>query len=167
VSLRSALILSSDLRLCIPKNLFPFISQTSAFNAFPLHPVGKLLRCILIVITFCLIKLGCIVIYRPISRHVFYMVRAMHNAGQRIAKHISAEENARNNRTCISRQRPQYTGNNRITSVAMQRAVNTTIKEELFSMWFSYIHCWATDVFYGSASRLYKWYRIEIGACRE
>jgi hypothetical protein len=29
----------------------------------------------------------------------------------------------------------------------MQRAVNTTIKEELFSIWFSYIHCWATDVF--------------------
>jgi hypothetical protein len=33
----------------------------------------------------------------------------------------------------------------------MQRAVNTTIKEEAFSMLFTYIHCWATDVFYGSA----------------
>jgi hypothetical protein len=29
----------------------------------------------------------------------------------------------------------------------MQRAVNTTIEEDVFSMWFAYIHCWATDVF--------------------
>jgi hypothetical protein len=29
----------------------------------------------------------------------------------------------------------------------MQRAVNTTIEEEVFSMWFAYIHYWATDVF--------------------
>jgi hypothetical protein len=28
----------------------------------------------------------------------------------------------------------------------MHRAVNTTIEEEVFSMWFTYIHCWATDV---------------------
>jgi hypothetical protein len=29
----------------------------------------------------------------------------------------------------------------------MQFAVNTTIEEEVFSMWFAYIHCWAMDVF--------------------
>jgi hypothetical protein len=29
----------------------------------------------------------------------------------------------------------------------MQRAVNKIIKEEVFSMWFAYIHCGATDVF--------------------
>jgi hypothetical protein len=29
----------------------------------------------------------------------------------------------------------------------MQRGVNTTIEEEVFSMCFAYIHCWATDVF--------------------
>jgi hypothetical protein len=29
----------------------------------------------------------------------------------------------------------------------MQRAVNTTIEEAVFPMWFEYIHCWATDVF--------------------
>jgi hypothetical protein len=29
----------------------------------------------------------------------------------------------------------------------MQRAVNKTIDEEVFSMWFTYIHCWATDMF--------------------
>jgi hypothetical protein len=29
----------------------------------------------------------------------------------------------------------------------MQRAVNTAIEEEVFSMWFAYIHCWETDVF--------------------
>jgi hypothetical protein len=29
----------------------------------------------------------------------------------------------------------------------MQRAVNTTIEEEVFSMWFAYFHCWATDTF--------------------
>jgi hypothetical protein len=29
----------------------------------------------------------------------------------------------------------------------MQRVVNTRIKEEVFSMWFAYIHCWAKDVF--------------------
>jgi hypothetical protein len=38
----------------------------------------------------------------------------------------------------------------------MQRAVTTTIEEEVFSVWFPYIHCWATDVFYGFVSRLYK-----------
>jgi hypothetical protein len=37
-------------------------------------------------------------------------------------------------------------GNNRITSVAMQRALNTTIEEELFSVCFASIHCWATNV---------------------
>jgi hypothetical protein len=30
----------------------------------------------------------------------------------------------------------------------MQRAVNTTEEEEVFSMWFAYIHCWATDVYF-------------------
>jgi hypothetical protein len=29
----------------------------------------------------------------------------------------------------------------------MQRAVNITIEEEVFSMWFAYIHYGATDVF--------------------
>jgi hypothetical protein len=29
----------------------------------------------------------------------------------------------------------------------MQRAVNTAIEENVFSVWFAYIHCWATDVF--------------------
>jgi hypothetical protein len=29
----------------------------------------------------------------------------------------------------------------------MQRAVNATIEEEVFSMWFAYVHCWAKDVF--------------------
>jgi hypothetical protein len=29
----------------------------------------------------------------------------------------------------------------------MQRAVNKTIEEQSFSMWFAYIHYWATDVF--------------------
>jgi hypothetical protein len=43
----------------------------------------------------------------------------------------------------------------------MQRAVNTTIAEAAFFMWFAYISCWATDVFYGSASRLYEWYTTE------
>jgi hypothetical protein len=28
----------------------------------------------------------------------------------------------------------------------MQRAINKTIEEEVFSMWIAYIHCWATDV---------------------
>jgi hypothetical protein len=31
----------------------------------------------------------------------------------------------------------------------------------MFSLWFAYIHCWATDVFYGSASKIYKCYRTE------
>jgi hypothetical protein len=29
----------------------------------------------------------------------------------------------------------------------MQRAVNATIEEEMFSMSFIYIHCWATNMF--------------------
>jgi hypothetical protein len=44
-------------------------------------------------------------------------------------------------------QQDEYAGNNQITSVAMQRVVNTTIEEEVFSMWLGYIHCGATDVF--------------------
>jgi hypothetical protein len=28
----------------------------------------------------------------------------------------------------------------------MQRAVNTTMEEAVFFVWFAYIHCWATDV---------------------
>jgi hypothetical protein len=32
----------------------------------------------------------------------------------------------------------------------MQRAVNTAIEKEVFSMCLAYIHCWATDIFYGS-----------------
>jgi hypothetical protein len=35
----------------------------------------------------------------------------------------------------------------------MQGAVNTTTEEELFSMWFGYIFCWATDVFSMGPSR--------------
>jgi hypothetical protein len=75
------------------------------------------------------------------------VVRARSITRQRVAKHIPVEANAQNNRASIARQRPQYAGNSRITSVAMQRAANTTIKVELFSMWFAYIHCWATDIF--------------------
>jgi hypothetical protein len=41
----------------------------------------------------------------------------------------------------------EYAGHSRITSVAVQRAVNKTVDEEVFPMWFAYIHCWATDVF--------------------
>jgi hypothetical protein len=29
----------------------------------------------------------------------------------------------------------------------MQRAENSTVEEEVFSMWSTYIHCWATKVF--------------------
>jgi hypothetical protein len=29
----------------------------------------------------------------------------------------------------------------------MRRVVNTTIEKAVFSMWFAYIHCGATDVF--------------------
>jgi hypothetical protein len=43
--------------------------------------------------------------------------------------------------------RQRTIGNNRITYVAMESAVNTTIEEEVFSMWFAYIHFWATNVF--------------------
>jgi hypothetical protein len=30
----------------------------------------------------------------------------------------------------------------------MQRAVNTTREKAVFSMWFAYIYCWATDGFF-------------------
>jgi hypothetical protein len=56
---------------------------------------------------------------------------------ERVAVHIPAEANARNNRTYIARQRPKYEGNNRIISVAMQRAVITTTEEDVFSIWFA------------------------------
>jgi hypothetical protein len=41
-----------------------------------------------------------------------------------------------------------------MSSVAMQRAVNK-IKGEMFSMWFSYSYCWATNVFSMGPSRDY------------
>jgi hypothetical protein len=34
-------------------------------------------------------------------------------------------------------------------------AVNTTVEEEVFSTWFAYIHCWATDVFSNGPPRDY------------
>jgi hypothetical protein len=37
----------------------------------------------------------------------------------------------------------------------MQRTVNATIEKEVFSMWFTYIHCWAMDVFSVGAPRDY------------
>jgi hypothetical protein len=52
--------------------------------------------------------------------------------------------------------RQRIRSNNRITSVAMQPAVNTTVEEEVIYTWFAYIHYWARDVFCGSASRLHK-----------
>jgi hypothetical protein len=33
-------------------------------------------------------------------------------------------------------------------SFLCSRAVNTTIEEAMNSIWFAYIHCWATDVFF-------------------
>jgi hypothetical protein len=35
----------------------------------------------------------------------------------------------------------------------MQHAVNITIEEAVFSMWFAYFHCWATDVSYNGPPR--------------
>jgi hypothetical protein len=37
----------------------------------------------------------------------------------------------------------------------MQRAVKTTIEEDVVSMWFAYIRCWVTDVFSMDSSRGY------------
>jgi hypothetical protein len=63
--------------------------------------------------------------------------------GQRLGKHILFDN--------------EYAGNNRITSVAIQRAVNTTMEEEVFSAWFAYeyMHCGATDVFSMAPSQDY------------
>jgi hypothetical protein len=72
----------------------------------------------------------------------------------------SAEGKTRKNRTSLARQRPQYAGNSRTTSVVMQRALDTTI-EEVFSILVLYIHCLATVVVYDVTWRLYKWYRTE------
>jgi hypothetical protein len=47
--------------------------------------------------------------------------------------------------TC--RRVPAATDKQATTSVSMQRGVNTTIEEAVFSMWFANIHFWATDVF--------------------
>jgi hypothetical protein len=37
----------------------------------------------------------------------------------------------------------------------MQRALNNTTEQEVFSMWFAYIHCWTTDVFFTGPPRIY------------
>jgi hypothetical protein len=89
---------------------------------------------------------------KGIARSVFHVVCIMSLGRRRVAEHTPVEANARNNRTSIARQRPQYAGSIRLTSVAMQGAVNI-IEEEVFSMWFAYINCWATDVF--------LWIRLE------
>jgi hypothetical protein len=85
--------------------------------------------------------------FSRIESLIYNFVTHMPIAGQRVPKHIPAEANTRNNRTSTVKQRLQYAFNNRITPVAMQRVVNTTIKEAIFSIWLAYIHCWATDVF--------------------
>jgi hypothetical protein len=43
---------------------------------------------------------------KDVARSVFYVVRAMSIARQRVAKHIPAETNAWKNRISIARQRP-------------------------------------------------------------
>jgi hypothetical protein len=68
-----------------------------------------------------------------IASNIFYVVRAMPIARQRVAKHVHATMN---------------------TSIAVQRAI-IRIEEELFSMWFAYVHCWATDVFPMGSPREY------------
>jgi hypothetical protein len=41
----------------------------------------------------------------------------------------------------------EYADHNWITSSSMQQYNNTTIEKAVFSMWFAYIHFWATDMF--------------------
>jgi hypothetical protein len=67
-----------------------------------------------------------------IIRQTYNIVIRRPVAGQRLGKPHSRDN--------------EYSGNNRITSVAMQRAVNTTIEEEVFSMWFAYLHCWDSEI---------------------
>jgi hypothetical protein len=75
------------------------------------------------------------------------VVRVMPIARQRIAKHISTEANAK--------QRSQYADSNRITSVAMQRTVNTTIDEEVFL-------CGSCIYIYITGQRIcFVWVRLE------
>jgi hypothetical protein len=38
-------------------------------------------------------------------------------------------------------------------------AIIEHVSQERFSMWFAYIHCWATDMF---SMDLCKWYRTEL-----
>jgi hypothetical protein len=54
-------------------------------------------------------------------------------AGQRLGKHIPSTPNTQ----ARIRQLP----------FLCKGGVNTRIEEAVFSMWFAYIHCWATDVF--------------------
>jgi hypothetical protein len=82
-------------------------------------------------------KLNNTVIYLPTAR-------------QRLDKHIAAETESWQTTNCLIAPTTicsnEYTGNNRITSFAMQCIVNKTIEEGIFSMWFAYIYCRATDV---------------------
>jgi hypothetical protein len=59
--------------------------------------------------------------------------------------------------TCgpISRQYLKYADKSHIASIVMQYAVNTTIEELVFSVWFAHIHCWSKDVFSMSPPRDY------------
>jgi hypothetical protein len=75
-----------------------------------------------------------------------YIVTCRLIAGRWLCKHIPVETFWVNT-PLIGKANNKYAGSTRITSVSMQLAVNTTIKEAVFYIWFVCIHCWVKDMF--------------------
>jgi hypothetical protein len=69
-------------------------------------------------------------------REELYLVTHMLITRQRVAKHIPAATNARNDKTSIARHHQQHT-----------YAMTEKSLKEVLSILLAYIHCWAMDVF--------------------
>jgi hypothetical protein len=70
-----------------------------------------------------------------ILQQLFYVVCAMPIARQRIAKHIPAEANARNNRRCIDRQRRGKQALSTIQVVFSVESAQSDCKRVEFQTW--------------------------------
>jgi hypothetical protein len=72
---------------------------------------------------------------KSIARSVFYVVRSMPIARQRVAKHISEEENERNNWRYIARQRRSKQALSTIQAVFFVVSVQSGYKRVEFRSW--------------------------------
>jgi hypothetical protein len=93
--------------------------------------------------------------WKGIARSVFYVVRAMPIARQRVAKHIPAEAKARNNRASIARQRRCKQALLKIQAMFSVGSVQSCYKRVEFRSWqFSWIEGSAVGVLTNGQQKL-------------